>query len=172
MLVRILIITIILIPVILKAQEPVINPLPKEDTLKFNLPELYQPGLDFSGSFTDLSLSGLNTTLNIPAFDFSDILQTRWQIDYSILRFAYFPAGYFLSPFQGAGMMFNRASWKASPKLTLVGSSFGIHSLFRAPLPGTTSGNYPVRGMSVFMEYKISPNLRIGGGITVTGHQP
>jgi hypothetical protein len=169
---RIVFITILFFPVFLDAQEYMTSPVSGLDTMKFSVPALFEPGLSFSGSFSDLSLTELITPLKIPAFDFSDILKDKWQIDYSISRFAYFPSGYFLFPYPGTGMVFNQASWKASPKLTVGGSSFGFSDPFRAPLPFAGSGQYPNRGMSVFMEYKIGKNFRIGGGVTVSGHQP
>jgi hypothetical protein len=169
---KIIFITILFLPVIVNAQEYLTSPVSGLDTMKFSVPALYEPDLSFSGSFSELTLTGLRSPLNIPAFDFSDILKEKWQIDYSITRFAYFPSGYFLFPYPGTGMVFNQASWKASPKLTVGGSSFGFSSPFHAPLPGAGPGQYPSRGMNVFMEYKIGKNFRIGGGVTVSGHQP
>jgi hypothetical protein len=169
---KIIFITILFFPVILNAQEYLTSPLSGLDTMKFSAPVRYEPGLSFSGSFSELSLTGLNAPLNVKAFDFSDILKDRWQINYSISRFAYFPSGYFLTPFSGTGMIFNQATWKASQKLTVGGSSFGISDPFRAPLPFAGPGQYPNRGMSVFMEYKVGKNFRIGGGVSVSGNQP
>jgi len=157
---------------VLSGQETESSVRISEDSLKFTLPELYQPGLDFSGSLSELSLTELNNPLIFKAFDFSDVLKSRWQINYAVSRFSYFPSGFFHFPYPGTGMVYNQASWKASPKLTVGGSSFGLSSPFHAPLPGSASGVYPVRGMSVFMEYKIGKNFRIGGGVTVSGHQP
>jgi len=169
---RIIFITILLFPVILHAQEYLTSPVSGLDTMKFSVPALYEPGLSFSGSFSGLSLTELSTPLNLKAFDFSDMLKSRWQINYSTTRFAYFPSGYFLTPFSGTGIVFNQASWKASPRLTVGGSSFGFSDPFHAPLPVAGSGQYPNRGMSVFMEYKVGKNFRISGGVTVSGHQP
>jgi len=169
---KIILITILFFPVILNAQEQLTSPLSGLDTLKFSVPVLYEPGLSLSGSFSDLFLTELNSTLNIPSFDFSDILKDKWQVNYAVSRFSYFPSGIFHFPYPGTGMIFNQATWQASPKLTIGGNSFGISSPFHAPLPATSPGNYNTRGMSVFLEYKIGKNLRIGGGVTVNGHQP
>ena len=68
------------------------------------------------------------------------------------------------------GTIFNQAVYRISDKLQFGGNSFGGNSPVRAPLLRSGAGAYDFRGASLFLEYKVSKNFRIGGGITVTDH--
>ena len=119
--------------------------------------------LDFS-DFSDFALK-----FNAPSFDFSGVLKSRWKIDVpSSDRFLIFPSISTYFPFSGT--VFNQAIYQATDRLKIGGNSYGINSLLHAPLPSIGPGNYDYRGMSVFMEYKINKNFRIGGSISVSGN--
>jgi hypothetical protein len=158
----------------LSAQEPVKTSIQKEDSLKISAPGLWEPGLelpafklDFNG-FSDFPMKFVT-----PSFDFSGILKSKWKTDVSFSnRFLSFP--YISTYFPFSGTIFNQAVFQANDKLKIGGNSFGLNSLLHAPLPGVGPGNYDYRGMSVFMEYKINKNFRIGGSISVAGtpYQP
>jgi hypothetical protein len=72
--------------------------------------------------------------------------------------------------FPFSGTVFNQAIYQATDKLKIGGNSFGINSFLHGPLPAIGPGKYDFRGMSVFMEYKINKNFRIGGSISVAGN--
>jgi hypothetical protein len=154
----------------LSAQEQVKASLQKEDSLKISAPGLWEPGLelpalklDFNG-FSDIPIKSV-----IPSFDFSGILKNKWKTDVPLSnRFLTFP--YISTYFPFSGTVFNQAIYQATDRLKIGGNSFGINSLLHAPLPGVGPGNYDYRGMSVFMEYKINKNFRIGGSISVAGN--
>jgi hypothetical protein len=156
----------------LGAQELVAPPLPYDDSAKFSKPVLYEPGLNLTGLKSELPvMADFNSRLAVPEFDFSGYLKTKWRVDYtSTGHFFMSPEnGWFTSLF-GTGTVFNQAVFQASDKLKIGGNSFGINSLLHAPLPGIGPGNYDYRGVSVFMEYKITKNLRVGGSISVSGN--
>jgi hypothetical protein len=156
----------------LSAQEPVKRPYHPEDSLKLSAPGLYEPGFNLSALKPDLfNVTDINLTFVTPSIDFSGILNKRWKIDGPFTnRFLTFPSisTYFFFP--GTGTVFNQAVYQATDKLKIGGNSFGINSLLHAPLPGVGLRNYDYRGMSVFMEYKINKNFRIGGSISVAGN--
>jgi hypothetical protein len=167
-------IPLILLWQFLSAQEPVKTPLQKDDSLKIGTPAFYEPGLNFSALKPDLSeLTDFTLKLTLPSFDFSGVVKNKWKVDYSINNHSFiFPFISIYFPFSGT--VFNQAIYQATDKLKIGGNSFGINSFLHTPLPGIDAGNYDYRGMSVFMEYKISKNFRIGGSISVAGspYQP
>jgi hypothetical protein len=155
---------------VLPAQENTKTPALKYDSLKFSAPGMVEPTLDlpalkmdFSG-FTDYVLKMYN-----PSFDFSGVLKSRWTIDVPFKS----PSGtspFISTRFPFSGTVFNQAVYQATDRFKIGGNSFGINSLLHAPLPGSGTGNFDYRGMSLFMEYKVSKNFRIGGSISVAGN--
>jgi hypothetical protein len=155
---------------LLSAQEPVKTSTQKTDSMKFSTPGMVEPVLDLPALKLDFSdFSDFALKFNAPSFDFSGVLKNKWKTDVSFTnRFLSFP---FISTyFPFSGTVFNQATFQATDKLKIGGNSFGVNSLLRAPLPGVGPGNYDYRGMSVFMEYKINKNFRIGGSISVAGN--
>ncbi len=60
------------------------------------------------------------------------------------------------------------ASYRLNNNMTLSGSSFLGNSVFN-PFPSATNLNkMDLRGTSFFLDYKVSKNFHIGGGISVT----
>jgi len=157
---------------LLSAQEPVKTSTQKADSLKFSIPGMVEPVLDLPALKLDFSdFSDFALKFNAPSFDFSSVLISRWTIDgTNTNRFLIFPfiSNYF--PIPATGTIFNQATYQATDRLKIGGNSFGINSLLHAPLPAIGPGNYDYRGMSVFMEYKINKNFRIGGSISVSGN--
>jgi hypothetical protein len=153
----------------LSAQEPVMALLQENDSMKFSASGLYEPGLELPALRLDFSDFTLKFTT--PSFDFSDFLKNRWKTDGPFNnRFLTFPFISTYFSFPGTGTVFNQAIYQATDRLKIGGNSFGINSLLHTPLPGVRPGNYDFRGMSVFMEYKINKNFRIGGSISVAGN--
>lgn len=72
------------------------------------------------------------------------------------------------SPFINSFSIQSAASYRLTDKLLLSGNSFSGTSIFN-PLPANSDlNNMRIRGASMFLQYKISKNIHIGGGISVT----
>lgn len=162
-------------------------PYPERGTpnLEMAIPagQLFTPEIPFSEgvSLSALPLSG--KMLAHPLFpewqppDFSSLLFSRWRIDSG--SSLYYPF-HFRNPglltrniplvFGGTATLFNQASYQISDRLQVGGNSFGISPPWARPsLPGGDN-RYDFRGASMFMEYKVSPNFRIGTSISVSGN--
>lgn len=62
------------------------------------------------------------------------------------------------------------ASYRLNDKFTLSGNSFSANSVFN-PLPASPDFKHmSIRGASMFLQYKISKSIHIGGGISVTNY--
>ena len=160
----------------LAAQEPVKPVVLPADSINPGLktgataPLLYQPGLTSTGlNFEFQDIPAFTPKITAPPFDLSAYLKNRWVVTYTSGNgLPFFPSALFFTPVWGT--LFNQAVFQASDKLKIGGNSFGINSLLHAPLPSGNGGNYDYRGISVFMEYKVTNNFRIGGSISVAGH--
>jgi hypothetical protein len=74
------------------------------------------------------------------------------------------------SPFINSFSIQSAASYRLNDKLFLSGNSFSGNSIFN-PFPANSDlNNMSIRGTSMFLQYKISKNIHIGGGISVTNH--
>jgi hypothetical protein len=133
-------------------------------------PLLFQPPLIPAGlNFELQDLPAFTPKITAPVFDLSAYMKNRWVVTYNSGNgLPVFPSGSFFTPVWGT--LFNQAVFQASDKLKIGGNSFGVNSLLHAPLPSGNGGNYDYRGVSVFMEYKVTNNFRIGGSISVAGH--
>ncbi len=166
---------IILLPGFLSGQEYPDLPPADQDTLFLKSPLAAEPLplFDISGIEDHITLQPFSG-LTVPVFDLTRYLRPGWRIITSPAS-SFFPAfpgptpqtGIFF-PFGGTGSVFSEATFSLNNKLTIGGNSFGIRSPF-APLPGISGTNrYDIRGATMFMEYKVNKNFRIGAGITVT----
>ena len=161
------------------AQEPVKAALPEMDTTRLETPGLYQPGLVLPDLNEEIpEMMNLKAKLEVPAFDFSKYLNSRWRVDYTTFNVQnYLPGnipnmqqGSFFSPFVGSGTIFNQAVYQLSGKLLLGGNSFGVNPVSGSPFNRSGTRPYDMRGASLFLEYKVSKNFRIGGSISVTNN--
>jgi hypothetical protein len=158
------------------AQEPVRTAaLPKDSVISGIKPEaaaslMSQPPLFTTELNFDLSeLPVFTPKITVPLFDLSVYQRNKWQVITSPgHELGFMLSGPFFTP--GWGTLFNQAVYRASDKLYIGGSSFGVNSILHAPLPASKGSNYDFRGVSMFLEYKVSDNFRIGGGVTVAGH--
>jgi hypothetical protein len=74
------------------------------------------------------------------------------------------------SPFINSFLIQNAASYRLNEKLFLSGNSFSGSSVF-SPFPANPDlKNMSIRGASMFLQYKVSKNFHIGGGVSVTNH--
>ena len=114
-------------------------------------------------------------TFQLPKFDFSTALFGKWQQDNSFYINRDFSSQFLFyqnsnSPFLHSGAIFNQAAYKISDKVTFGGNSFGANSIFSSPLPANGQNNYDFKGASMFIQYKVSKNIKIEAGVSVTHH--
>lgn len=76
--------------------------------------------------------------------------------------------GFSPSPFFRNGAVFSSASYRLSDKFTLGGYSFGANSVFSAPFPNQGFNKFDTRGSTIFMQYKVSKNIKIETRVNVT----
>lgn len=161
------------------AQGLIEAPMPGIDSLKRIHSLRPEPGLsipDFSPGFP-ISLLSEPLTLSTPAFDINKYLRSNWKVEYQSFNYlqpghSIFPGSLYLgSPLSHSGTIFNQASYQVSDKVTFGGNSFGVNSIFTAPLPHPSANQWENRGASMFMQYKVNRNFKIETRISVTGNQ-
>jgi len=163
----------------LLAQEAVnIDPV-REDSMRMVMPERPEISLVFPGNTPTISfMTEAMPEVNLPEFDFTQYLHSRWKVDYSPLELnkpytgGGFSAGggFPLFPIAATGTVFNQASYRLSDKVLIGGNSFGINSLFAAPFPNSGGNTWEWRGAGMFMQYNVSGKFRIETHVSVTGH--
>lgn len=133
-------------------------------------PLLFEPPLTTTGLNFDLQdIPAFTPKITVPLFDLQAYRRNKWQVfSTNGHESGFLFSGPFYLP--GWGTLFTQAVYHASDKLSIGGSSFGVNSVLHPPLPAFKGSNYDYRGVSVFLEYKVSENFRIGGGVTVSGH--
>lgn len=109
--------------------------------------------------------------LNLPDFKFDKTGSNSWQIDNSNFLHSnnsFYSPGYmnFNNPFISSGVIFNQATYNVSDKFVLGGNSFGANSIFSTSMPNRE--NYDIRGATMFMQYKVSKNIKIETRVSVT----
>lgn len=161
------------------AQGLIEAPLPAIDSLKRIHLLRPEPGISIPYFNPDFPISLLSEPLTIstPAFDISKYLKSNWKIEYQSFNNlqpgnSVFPGSPFLvSPLFYSGTIFNQASYQISDKVSFGGNSFGVNSIFTAPLPHPSANQWENRGASMFMQYKVNRNFKIETRISVTGNQ-
>lgn len=161
------------------AQQVVEQPLPTTDTTRLTLPVIPESELAIPSLETPLFLNALTTPqhFNAPVFDINKYLKSNWKVEYQSFtgsnpNFGYSPGSYFMvSPFLHSAAIFNQASYRLSDKVTFGGNSFGVNSIFAAPLPHPSANQWETKGASMFLQYKVNRNLKIETRISVSGHQ-
>jgi len=144
-----------------------------DSLLAFPAGELQTNNYFMPGSF--LFLGQDYTNFKLPEFDFNEGL-LNWKQDFSYYIFN--PEGYsnisypFTAfPFARAATVFNQAAYKLSDKFTFGGNSFGVQSVFTVPFPNQGLNSFDVRGASMFLQYKVSKNIKIETRVNVTNRQ-
>ncbi len=160
----------------LSAQEPAEIEVKHRDSVQFTLDASATPDLMVGSSFGALPfyLPGFSV-VTPPVFDYSKDIQSGWTIPRSAID-PFFPGIFivpfstgFTAPFPGSGRIFNQASYRFNEKWVLGGSSFGMNKFPGVPGAGREMNQWNLRGASMFLEYKVSKNVRIGAGISVIG---
>lgn len=161
------------------AQGLIEAPLPGIDSVKKIQSIRPEPDLslpDFGLAFPNTLLSS-PLIISTPAFHINKYLQSNRKVEYQNFNFLQpgnrnFAAGtFFVSPFFHSGTIFNQANYHLSDKVTFGGNSFGVNSIFNAPLPHPSANQWENRGASMFMQYKVNRNIKIETRISVTGNQ-
>lgn len=113
----------------------------------------------------------LNRFVQLQDFNFDFELTKRRNYfinNLSAGNFFGFSPGVAFSPFISSGSVFSGANYKIGEKISLGGFSYGGNSIFTAPFPNQGPDNFDFRGSTLFMEYKVSENFKIGTSISVT----
>ena len=120
-------------------------------------------------------LFSLNSLVKLPDFDFDFELAKRRNYFIFNPEFNQLATGNFLfspgftsSAFISNGHVFSSARYKVNDRFLLGGFSYGGNSIFSAPFPKRSIDNYDFRGSTLFMEYNVSKNFRIGTSVSVT----
>jgi len=79
--------------------------------------------------------------------------------------------GFIVSPFFINGVVFNQAIYRLSNKFSFGGNSFGAQSVFDIPKINSSINDMSTKGASMFMQYKISKNIKVETRVSVSGHQ-
>jgi hypothetical protein len=110
----------------------------------------------------------------LPRFDFNEALMNRWKISFNDhswnpQHFSRFGYGHFgIHPFVRNGTVFSAGEYQFSDKFKIGGYSYGVNSVFSAPLPNQDlNNNYDFRGNTLFMQYKVSKNFKIETRVNV-----
>lgn len=77
--------------------------------------------------------------------------------------------GFIVSPIYTNGMVFNQAIYRLSNKFSFGGNSFGAQSVFDKPRMNPSINDLSTKGASMFMQYKVSKNVKIETRVSVTG---
>lgn len=73
------------------------------------------------------------------------------------------------SPLYGNIEVFDGSATKLNDKITVGGFHYGANSLLVAPLPKANSSYFDTYGSTLFMQYKVSKNIKIETRVSV-GH--
>lgn len=78
------------------------------------------------------------------------------------------------SPYYRNGTVLSSAAYRLGEKFTLGGFSYGANSMYSAPFPNKDANTFDAYGSTIFMEYKVSKNFKIGTRVNVQqgGHPP
>ncbi|MCD6354587.1 MAG: hypothetical protein J7L95_03470 [Prolixibacteraceae bacterium] len=154
------------------AQEGLQMQLPGIDSVQLKLERkvLYQQLL--AG---DLSALQMPEPVQLPKFDFN----SEW-----LKRLDFNPPGLLLNksfvngfspffqfgslPFFRNGAVLSSANYKLSDKFTLGGYSFGANSIFSAPFPNQGLNKFDTHGATMFLQYKVSKNVKIETRVSVS----
>lgn len=79
--------------------------------------------------------------------------------------------GFIVSPFYTNGMVFNQATYRLNNRFSFGGNSFGVQSVFDKPRMNSSINDMSTKGASMFMQYKVSKNIKVETRVSVSGHQ-
>jgi len=113
-----------------------------------------------------------NRMVKLPDFDFTG-RRDYFVSDFGSQRFITgnfftFSPGFALMPFMSNGYVLSSANYRINDRFSMGGFSYGGNSIFTAPFPKGGVDNFDFRGSTLFMEYNVSKNFKIGTSVTVT----
>jgi hypothetical protein len=158
------------------AQETEKRVVSEDDSLHILSPVMSGQEFFYPGSGAQMPVS-LFTLPELPAFNFQQYLQPDWSkynsswIVNSERSSSFISSVFFPSAYGTSGVIFNQASYRLTPRLSVGGNSFGINAILHAPVQRSFADQWQWRGASMFLEYKFSKNFRIETRVSVTGNQ-
>ncbi len=126
--------------------------------------------------FSDNSLYGTPDYLGAAFFNQPLFPENNWKIDFDALKrdrpVAGFSMLYGYVPSFGVFSIMNQARYQVNGRFSVGGNSFSGSSLFD-PMPLNRPFNERgVKGVSMFMEYKVSNKFTFGVRVEMINHQP
>jgi len=104
--------------------------------------------------------------------DYSKNLDFKKNLNFSKSTIESFSTnGFIVSPFFINGVVFNQAIYRLSNKFSFGGNSFGAQSVFDIPKINSSINDMSTKGASMFMQYKVSKNIKVETRVSVSGHQ-
>jgi hypothetical protein len=76
-----------------------------------------------------------------------------------------------LNPFYVNGFVYNHASYRLNDRFSLGGSSYGMNSIFDPMKINSGIQQMDFRGATMFMQYKVSKNIRVETRVNISNHQ-
>jgi hypothetical protein len=159
------------------AQQGLQFDLTEQDSIEIKL----QRELEYHQLISGLS-DFLMDDINLPDFNYQEEFLNRYKVNFNFSPTAQtnyygFSSGMtnsFPSPFYRNGQVFSSAAYQVGDKFTFGGFSYGANSVFSVPRTTQQMNNFDSYGSTLFMEYKVSKNFRIGTQINVQqgGHHP
>lgn len=117
-----------------------------------------------------------NEKIEMPGFDLQNEYKKRYKINLDIYtlnsfqmrEFSFGMLNPFYTPFYQNGMVLSEAAYQFGDKFILGGYSYGVNSIFSAPLPNHGTNFFDTYGNTLFMQYKVSKNFKIETRVNVT----
>jgi len=152
-------------------EEIVLDSIPRE--VKSKELNMEKPLL-FENSFLTNGINLYNkSTFDQPIIpDYLKNLDFKKHLDFSKSRTESFSTnGLIISPFYNNATIFNQETYRLSDKFSFGGNSFGAQSVFDIPKINSSINEMSTKGASMFMQYKISKNLKVETRVSVTTHK-
>lgn len=120
--------------------------------------------------------NAFSTKIDLPDFDLTAEYDKRYSVNLNYFAMKALPVSSFsssmfhpvYSPFFANGKMLSEAAYQLGDKFVLGGYSYGMNSIFSAPLPANGMNQFDRYGSTLFMQYKISKNFKIETRVNVT----
>lgn len=128
----------------------------------------------FENSFSIGEINSLDKNLfNQPLLPYyNKNLDFIKNLNYSKATFESFSTkGFIVSPFYTNGMVFNQTTYRLNNRFSFGGNSFGAQSVFDKPRMNPSINDMSTRGASMFMQYKVSKNIKVETRVSVSGRQ-